>query len=209
MDFKMKWRIVAGIIIIVVIILSYVIYSQSLKGPLFHTTYKIEEEISGFPVSEMSFTVCNMATSKTVSLPDSMYMTPLGEENHYVILTIAIRNIANHELFFNRSDPFMGELREATAINYFFLTIGTENHEVEANRLSISAYNSQDAMKSLNSYAHGWGVIMEPTPLVKYLSPNQTVYGKLYCTISDYASVNELVWREVGMTQKNLSSLLI
>jgi hypothetical protein len=199
----MKWRIIAGITLLIVIIISFVIYWQSLKGPLFHTTYKIGDEIKGFPVSEMSFTVCNMTTSKTVNLPSSMYMFPLGEENHYVILTMAIRNLADHELFFNRSDPFMGEFWEKTATNYFFLTIGTENHEVEANRVSISAYNSQDAQKSLNSYTHGWGLIMEPTPLVKYLSPNQTVYGKIYCTISDYASVNELVWREVGYPQKN------
>ena len=201
----MKWRIIAGIILIIVIIISFALYWQSLRGPLFHTAYKIGDEIKSFPVSEMSFTVCNITTSKTVNLPSSMYMTPLGEENHYLILTIAIRNLADHELFFNRSDSFMGEFREQTMYNYFFLTIGTENQEVEANRLTISAYNSNDAMKSLNYYAWGMGIIMEPTPLVKYLTPNQMVYGKLYCTISDYASVNELVWREVGYPQKNPS----
>jgi hypothetical protein len=87
-----------------------------------------------------------------------------------------------------------------TVNTFFFLTYGAENHEVTFERIVTNAYSSVGGTKSLNWYEWGWGIILKPTPLVKFLTPNQTVYGTLYFRMGEYYSINELQCRKGGQT---------
>ena len=160
--------------------------------------YKIGDEIKGFPVAEMSLTICNMTTSKTVDVPNISGLPP---QCHYVIFTVAIHNLADQPIYFNRSSDFMERFRKAEN-QQLVLTFGAENHEVYPVSGFTSPYGSLAGSKNLN---WGWGITMMNALDITSLLPFQTVYGALYFIMCDYYTLNELICREGFNSQPNFA----
>lgn len=172
----------AAILLIVLVVIGLYWY-QTLNGPLLQSTYSLGDEIKGFPVKEMSMTVCNMTTSQTVlmnGVRDIGGSAGLG--NHlqkFVILTLAIQNLEGYPIYFNGTSDSMS-FSNATS-NYpsgsyhFTLKYGSQNHKT----------NPYFLFQDSNGQPIVWGmdIVMPDANQVTSLSAHQTVYGYLYFLI--------------------------
>ena len=191
---SMKGKIIAaGILLIIIVVLGFYWY-QTWYGPLFHTTYSLGNEIRGFPVSEMSFTFCNVTISKTTNIPNvGSTMGGLPENDNYVILTVAIKNLEDTTLYFNRTDDFTDRYFKVRQDDRFVLTYGEENHEAYPQTGYIDTNGMVNGMILLD---WGWGINMMNAKDVTSLAPHQTVYGYLIFFVGEYYTPNQLLCRE-------------
>jgi hypothetical protein len=207
--FIMRARIIGIVICLVAIVIIGVYWYQSSNGPLFQATYKIGDEIKGFPVREISLTIRNVTTSKTLNMSNiqgnlatapiingevgQFNTTGLGDQDEYVILTVTIHNLENYQIYFNRSDDLGSRLLQAWN-SRFVLSYGTENHEAYPQCLMIIPYGENVSSGIVNYW--GWGINMMSASEVTSLAPNQTAYGALYFIIGEYYTPNELICRD-------------
>lgn len=200
---SMKTKVVAiGILLIVMVVLGLYWY-QIWNGPLFHTTYNVGDEIRGFPVSEMSLTVCNMTISQTTNIPNVGGLTGgLPAQSNYVILTVAIKNLENATLYFNRASDFMDRYSRVLQNNNFVLTYGEENHEAYPQTGYIDTTGMAAGIINLN---WGWGINMMNAKEVTSLASYQTIYGYLIFFVGEYYSPNQLLCREGFSSSPNFA----
>lgn len=166
-----------------------VLWYESLNGPLLHSTYKIGDTVS-FPVDEMTLTICNMTISKTTTVPNLEYN---DSQSVFVVFTVAIRNVANHEIYFNRSDDFTDRFAKAVSGKTFVLTYGAENHEAYALTSAIAHGWSAASVESLYWFS---GINKMYSTQIDSMTPNQIIYGVIFFTIGQYYTPNELILRE-------------
>lgn len=191
----MKARVVAIAILLIIIVFIGLYLYQTYNGPLFHTTYNIGDEIKGFPVAEMSLTICNMTTSPTVLLYGVQDTGGLGAQEEYVILTVAIHNLEDYQIYFNRGSDFGDRFSNAVGSYTFLLTYGAENHQEIPDYYLVNS-NGQNIEWEM-------GIVMPNAQQVTSLLPNQTVYGYLYFGMGEYYTPNQLLCVEGYYTNGN------
>jgi hypothetical protein len=183
----MKARLIAVSIFLIIIVIIGLYWYQSSSGPLFHATYKIGDTIPNFPVSEMSLTICNMTISKTTTVPN---IESLGSQDTYVVFTVALRNVANHEIYFNRADDFNDRFEKAIGFgteSTFVLTYGAENHQ------AYVLYSVDTNSQNLYWFS---GINKMDDSKIDSMSPNQTIYGVIFFVIGENYTPNELQYKQ-------------
>lgn len=177
----MEARTIAGLILLVVIMVAGVFLYQSWNGPLFHTTYKMGDEIKGFPATEISLTICNLTTSPTVLMYGVQDIGGLGIQGEYVILTVAIHNLEGYQIYFTKGS----ELSNAMDSYTFVLADGAGNHQATPDFYFVDS-NKQSSVWEM-------GILMPNAQEVKTLLPNQTMYGYLYFAMAKNYTPNQLL----------------
>lgn len=186
-----------GIIVLIAVFLVFTAYSFGVfRIPEFTSHYKIGEEIKSFPVDELSITFVNYTTAKSVTdVPNIQEASP---DNKYVIFTVTIKNLANHELYFNRKDDFNDRLTYAK-VNSFILKYGEmeyEKYPIIVNYIERVPTNIFGGFEpKFISLDWGMGITMTNAPEITSIAPNQILTGKLYYIIGEYYNPNELVCR--------------
>jgi hypothetical protein len=182
----LKARLVAVIFLAIVLVGLFVYEYQVWNGPLLHTTYNLGSEVKNFPVTELSLTFCNMTVSKTTDIPNvGGTGSGLPRDSNYVIITVAVKNLEDTTLYFNRASDFTDEVRKAQSYN-FALKYGQDNQEA----LPKAGYSG------LNSYEWHWAINMLDAKDITALAPHQTVYGSLIFVVGEYYTVNQLICRD-------------
>jgi hypothetical protein len=81
-------------------------------------SYKIGDEIKGFPIEEVSITVWNYSVTDENVQGLPLPSAPSGMQ--WVILNISIQNLENKDIFFNQTSDLQTELSKASS-KYLFL----------------------------------------------------------------------------------------
>jgi hypothetical protein len=197
----MKGKAIAVGVLLIILVVFGLYWYQTWNGPLLHTSYNIGDEIKGFPVSEMSFTVCNMTISQTTDIPNvGSFFGGLPAQSNYVILTVAIKNLENTTLYFDRASDFGDRYSQALQNYDFVLTYGQENHEAYPETGYLNTNGMASGVVNLN---WGWGINMMNAQDVTSLGPFQTVYGYLIFFVGEYYSSNQLLCREGSNSNPN------
>jgi hypothetical protein len=178
----MNTRLVVVAILLLVLTVLGLFWYQSWNGPLFHTTYNLGYEMKGFPVTEMSLTICNLTTSKTILMEGVQDNGGLWVGGEYLILTVAIHNLESYKIYFARGSDLSNAVNSYT----FVLADGSGNHQVTPDYSLIST-NYQQQIE------WGMGIIMPNAQQVTLLEPNQTVYGYLYFAVGENYTPNQLL----------------
>jgi len=98
---KRTMAVIAVILVVIFIVPSIISYWNSLPA----ASYKIGDEIKGFPVKEMSLTVWNCYITN-----ESMHGLPeLFSGVQLVILNVTVHNLVNRDLFLTVLMTFMHE----------------------------------------------------------------------------------------------------
>jgi hypothetical protein len=200
----MKARIVAVAILLIIIVAIGLYWYQTLTG-VFHSTYSTGYEIKGIPVDELSITIGDYSTAKSVNMPNTVQQS---EDYKYIIFPITVKNLASHTLYFDRQDDFTDRVNLAKASS-FILTYGEKNYEAYAqnNYYMVSVPSStlyggsELKVRSLN---WGWGITMSNAEEITSLAPNQSISGILYFVIGQYYNPNQLIF---GSTIKPIFSI--
>lgn len=190
----MKTRVI-GTVVLVIVFLVFTLYIFGfLHIPVFSTSYKIGEEIKGFPVDELSITFGNYTTAKSVNIPN---MPQEREDYKYIIFPVTVKNLASQTLYFDRQDDFTDRLNEAKA-KLFVLTYGEKNYEASTQSgyymesvPSNTIYGGSEL--KYRSLDWGWGITMSNAYEITSLAPNQSINGYLYFIIGQYYNPNQLI----------------
>jgi hypothetical protein len=142
------------------------------------------DEVKGFPVDEMSLTVWNWTTAHSVNVTG---IAQLGTNQKYVVLSLSVRNIADHEVYFGRNDAFNEKFQKAKTKNLLLensITYPKYGESVERAHAEASALDM------------GWGITL--TNELTSLAPNQSVNGSLYFIIGEYYTPKKLVCTDIA-----------
>ena len=177
----MKAKVVAvGILLIIIVVIGLYEY-QTWNGPLLHATYNLGDEIKGFPVSEMSLTICNVTTSKTILMQGVQDIGGgVGNQGQYAIVTVAVRNLEDNQVSFTKGSDISSTMRSLK----FVLTDGDGKHQVNP------AFYFLDSNKQTPVWE--MGILMPNAQEVTTLAPHQTVYGYLYFIVGENYTPNLL-----------------
>jgi hypothetical protein len=112
---KRKIGLLAAAIVIILAVSLVYSYWESLP----YASYKIGDEIKGFPVDGISMTINNFSTSPDLTFPES---------SKDIFLNVTLRNLSGHSVYFNHDESaskyldlkFVTEkgVGEASAWNY-------------------------------------------------------------------------------------------
>ena len=197
----MNARLVAamGVLSIIVIVTTFFGY-QSWNGTSLHSTYKLGDEIKGFPVSEMSLTVYGIDISKTNSIPNVGGLTGgLPSNSNYVSILVTIKNLENSTLYFNQTSDFMNKYSK-TLSQKFVLTYGEENHEAYP---QTGYLDTNGTVAGRISYGWDFDINIASSKGLTSLAPNQTVWGSLIFLVDEQYAPNQLICREGSNSNPN------
>jgi hypothetical protein len=123
----MRAKLIAVVILIAVILVSMAYSFRLFSLPDFTPHHKIGEEIKGFPVDELSITFTDYTITKSLEEEVPTLQTNL-QSSKYVIFMVTVKNLASHELYFNRQDDFNDKLTLAKVYS-FVLTYGERDYD--------------------------------------------------------------------------------
>lgn len=184
----MRKKAIAAIAVILVIIFI-VPFIISYWNSLPEASYKIDDEIKGFPVNELSLTVWNCYTTNesVQGLPES----PFGVEVQLVILNVSIHNLVNRGLFFNGTDDFHARLVKAVS-QYLVLEYGGKVGQGTDTGLASYLMPSGDI--------DWWGVALNVSSF-DWLGANQSINGSMYFRIGPGLAPEELICKSMLETK--------
>lgn len=176
---------IAVIIVVIFIVPSIISYWNSLP----EASYKIRDEIKGFPISEMSLSVWNCYTTNesVQGLPGQ----PFGVQ--LVILNVTIHNLVNRDLFFNGTDDLHTRLVKAMSEYLLLEYSGKVGQDIETGGTSP---------RTPTGDFDWWGVALNVSSF-DWLGANQSINGSMYFTIGGLADLapKELICQSVGETK--------
>jgi hypothetical protein len=170
---------VFGLVILALLIilgLTFVL-PNSIFGP------GLGDEVKGFPVDEMSLTVWNWTVA------DSMNVTgiaQLGTYDKYVVLSVSLRSMVDHPVYFGRNDEFNESLEKAKTKTLMLESVVNVGNGEETDR----------ARAQTSALDLGGGIAL--TNKLISLGPNQSVNGSLYFMIYALNAPKRLVCNDVG-----------
>jgi len=176
------------IVVVIAVALLFVlsqVYSYWESLP--QASYKIGDEIKGFPVDEMSLTVWNSYTTNesVQGLPESAFGVQL------VILNVSIHNLVNRDLFFNGTDSLHARLVKAVS-QYLVLEYGGKVPQGTETGLAYPRTPSGDF--------DWWGVALKVSSF-DWLGANQSINGSMYFRIGPGLAPKELICKSVPETK--------
>jgi hypothetical protein len=164
------------LVLLIMLVLTFVI-PNSIFGP------GLGDEVKGFPVDEMSLTVWNWTVADSVNVTG---IVQLGAYDKYVILSVSLRNIADHPVYFGRNDTFNESLEEAKTKTLLLESVVNVGKGEETDR----------AHAQTSALDMGWGITL--TNNLTSLGPNQSANGFLYFVIYEFNAPKRLVCNDVG-----------
>lgn len=181
-----KWAIVVIAFVAVLFLVSHIIsYWNSLP----QASYKLGDEIRGFPVDEISITVWNYSVTNTnvpgLPLPN----VPSGLQ--FVVFNVSIRNLENHALFFNQTGDLQTRLSRATS-KYLYL-------ELEGQNLPGSTVGGASFPRIPNGDIDFWGIALNES--LTHLGANERVDGFIYFLKDSGLTSKELVCKSIYETK--------
>jgi hypothetical protein len=183
----MKKRTIVIAITIILVVLFVVPAITNYWNSLPEASYKIGDEVKGFPVSEMSLTVwnCYVTNESMQGLPE------LFTGAQFVIINATIHNLVNRDLFFNGTDDFHARIVEAVS-KYLTLEysgkIGQQTETGLASNLTPSGNFDW------------WGVALTVSSF-DWIGANQSIKGSMYFRIGPGLAPKELICKSVPETK--------
>jgi hypothetical protein len=176
--FSLRDRVFGLVILVlfIALVLTFVL-PKSIFGP------GLGDEVKGFPVDEMSLTVWNWTVADGVNVTG---IAQLGAYDKYVVLSVSLRNIADHPVYFGRNDTFNESLEKAKTKTLLLESVKNVGKGEETDR----------ALAQTSALDMGWGITL--TNKLTFLGPNQSVNGFLYFMIYEYNIPKRLVCNDVG-----------
>ena len=154
---KIEISAVAIAIVLILVISAAYSYWESLP----YATYKIGDEIKGFPIDGISTTITNFSISQT-NLPFPNSST--------VILNVTIQNLADYTIYFNQSS-LETKFDQAISNKHLELTYGTSKGGGGG---GAYPYN----------HTNWWGITWPGNPELNSLTANQQINGSMLFTLT-------------------------
>jgi hypothetical protein len=170
---RRKIELIAVSIFILLILVVSLVYSYWESLP--YASYKIGDEIKGFPADGISMTITNFSTSPDLTFPTT---------SEDVTLNVTIRNLASYPIYFNQTD-FQTKLDQAASKHLDL------KYKVERGVGETSAWN----------YTDWWGITVFGVQKNQFnwLAANESVNGSIRFVLGNetYSSL-ELVCRSTS-----------
>ncbi len=154
---KIEITAVAIAIVLILVISAAYSYWESLP----YATYKIGDEIKGFPIDGISITITNFSISQT-NLPFPNSST--------VILNVTIQNLADDTVYFNQSS-LETKFDQAASNKHLELTYG-------------SAKGGSGGGAYPYNHTNWWGITWPGNPELNSLIANQQINGSMLFTLT-------------------------
>jgi hypothetical protein len=152
------WPIAVLTLIAILIVVSLV---NSYWETLPYSTYKIGDEIKGFPIEEISITFTNFSISPDINFP---------ETSKDVTFNVTIKNLASYSLFFNQSD------------------VQTKFDQVSSKQLYLK-YETKKGFGETSAwnFSDWWGITILGFQKngFNWLSPDESVNGSIRFVLGD------------------------
>lgn len=191
----MSRRKIVLIVVVIAVALSFVLSQvNSYWESLPQASYKIGDEIKGFPIDEVSITVWNysVTNASVQGLPLPSYPSGL----QWVILNVSIHNLVNKDIFFNQTGDLQTELSKASS-KYLFLELDGE-HTFGIGGESIAGGASYPSTP--NGDTNWWGIALDASSFTE-LRANQQVDGFMYFRKDQGLVPKELICKSVFETK--------
>ena len=191
----MRRRKIALLVVVIALALLLVpsnVYSNWESLP--QASYKIGDEIKGFPIDGVSITVWNYSVTDENVQGLPLPSAPSGMQ--WVILNVSIQNLENKDIFFNQTGNLQTELSKASS-KYLFLEF-KEVHTFGIGGESTGGGASYP--RTPTGDTNWWGITIDASSFTE-LRANQRVDGFMYFLQNQGLVPGELICRSITETK--------
>jgi hypothetical protein len=168
---RRKTVLIVAVIAVALLFVLSPVYSYWESLP--QISYKIGDEIKGFPIDEVSITVWNYSVTNANVQGLPLPSDPSGLQ--WVILNVSIHNLVNKDIFFNQTGDLQTKLSKASS-KYLFLELDGEHTFGIGGAISAGGASYP---RTPNEDTNWWGVALDVSSFTE-LRANQRVDGFMY-----------------------------
>jgi len=181
-------------VVVGVALLLVVSQVNSYWESLPQASYKIGDEIKGFPIDGFSITVWNYSVTDENVQGLPLPSVPSGMQ--WVVLNVSIQNLMNKDIFFNQTGNLQTELSKASS-KYLFLEF-KEVHSFGIGGESTGGGASYP--RTPTGDTNWWGITIDNSSFTE-LRANQRVDGFMYFLKNQGLVSGELICQSLGETK--------